>query len=85
MLDTNSVKTAMYAKGQRVDIEIDLWHKRFSHNNLPRLQDMQAKQVVFGLPKFSGRKDRVCEACQLGKQHRIPFPNERNSPRPDPH
>ena len=31
--------------------------------------------MVFGLPKFSGRKAQICEACQLGKQHRLPFPN----------
>ena len=42
------------------------------------LQELQAKQVVFGLPKFSGRKAQVCEACQLGKQHRLPFHNEQN-------
>ena len=47
-------------------------------NKIPLVQDMQAKQVVFGLPKFSGCKVLVCEACQLGKQHRLPFPNERN-------
>ena len=45
------------------------------------LQELQAKQVVFGLPKFSGRKAQVCEACQLGKQHRLPFPNEYNRSR----
>ena len=32
----------------------------------------------FGLPKFSGRKALICEASQLGKQHRLPFPYERN-------
>ena len=36
---------------------------------------------MFGLPKFSGRKAQICEACQLGKQHRLPFPNERNRSR----
>ena len=36
---------------------------------------MQAKQVVFSLPKFSGQKGQLCEPCQLGKQHRLPLPN----------
>ena len=36
---------------------------------------------MFGLQKFSGRKDKICEAYQLAKQHRIPFPNERKRPR----
>mgnify|MGYP006889265512 CR=1 FL=1 len=30
---------------------------------------------------YSTRKAQICEACQLGKQHRIPFPNERNRSR----
>ena len=36
------------------------------------------KQVVFGLPKFNGQKAQICEAFQLVKQHRLPFPNEHN-------
>ena len=28
--------------------------------------------------KFSGRKGQICEPCHLRKQHRLPFPNEKN-------
>ena len=49
--------------------DINLWHKRIGHVNYQRLQDLESKQVVFRLAKFSGRKAQVCEACQLGKQH----------------
>ena len=69
ILDTNDVGTTMFAKGQKVESDIDLWHKRIGHVNYQRLQDLQLKQVVFGLPKFSGRKAQICEAFQLGKQH----------------
>ena len=78
ILDTNDVGTTMYAKGQKVEFDIELWHKRFGHINFPKLRDMQSQQVVFGLPKFSDHKGKTCEACQLGKQHRLPFPNARN-------
>ena len=78
ILDMNDVDTAMFAKGQKVESDIDLWHKRIGHINYQRLQELQTKQVVFDLLKFSGRKAQICEACQLGKQHRLPFPNERN-------
>ena len=61
--------------------DIDLWQKRIGQVNYQPLQDLQSKQVVFGLPKFSGRKAQISEACQLGKQHRLPFPNERNRSR----
>ena len=56
--------------------------KRIGHVNYQRLQDLQSKQVVFGLPKFSGRKAQICDsAFQLGKQHQLPFPNEHNRSR----
>ena len=71
----------MFVKGKKVESDIDLWHKRIGHVNYQRLQDLQLKQVVFGLPKFSGRKAQIWEACQLGKQHPLPFPNERNRSR----
>ena len=81
ILDTNDVGTTMYAKGQKVEFDIELWHKRFGHVNFSRLRKMQTKNIVFGLPKCSGRNGQVCEACQLWKQHRLPFPNERNRSR----
>ena len=40
--------------------------------------ELQPKQMVFGLPKFTGRKAKICEASQLGKQHRLPFPQRVN-------
>ena len=66
ILDTNEVGTTMFARGQKVKSDIDLWHKRFGHVNFPR----QTKTIVFGLPKCNGRNGQVCESCELGKQHR---------------
>ena len=63
ILDTNDVGLIMYAKGQKVESNIELWHKRFNHINFPKLQDMQSNQVVSGLSKFSGQKGEICEAC----------------------
>ena len=59
ILDTNDVGTAMFAKGQKVKSDIDLWHKRIDHVNYQRLQDLQSKQVVFGLPKLSHQKAQI--------------------------
>ena len=66
---------------KKVESDIDLWHKRFGHINFPQLSEMITKNIVFGLPKFSGRNGQVYEAWQLGSQHRLPFPNERNRSR----
>ena len=38
ILETNDVGTAMFAKGQKVESYIDLWHKRINHVNFQRLQ-----------------------------------------------
>ena len=40
ILDTNQVETALFAKGQMVELDIDLWHKWFGHVNLTRLHEM---------------------------------------------
>ena len=40
---------------------------------------MQSKNVVTGLPNFKSiDMQKVCEACQFGKQARHAFPQERN-------
>ena len=69
ILNTNEVRTALFAKRTKVESDINLCHKQFSHVNFPWLQEMQTKYIVFRLPKFSGRNGEVSEACQLGKQH----------------
>ena len=69
ILDSSDGGTTMFAKGPKVKSDIDLWHKQIGHINYQWLQDMQSKQVVFGLPKFSGRKAQICQAYQLGKSN----------------
>ena len=69
ILDSNEVKSAMYAKGLKTETtNIEWWHTLIVYVNLQRLRGMQSKGVVIGLPAFeSKRVDRVSEACQLGK------------------
>ena len=63
ILKTNEVGTVMFAKRHKVESDIDLWHKLFSHINFPKIQEMQSKQIIFCLQKFSSRKGQLCEAC----------------------
>ena len=77
ILKTNDVGIAMFTKVKKVKSYIDLWHKWFDQINFPKLQEMQLKQIVFGLPKFNGKKGQLCEACQIGKHHLLPFPNDK--------
>jgi hypothetical protein len=56
--------------------DIGIWHKRVGHVNLQRFKLMEKQNLVGGFPKFGIEKvmSEVCEACQLGKQARHPFP-----------
>jgi hypothetical protein len=38
ILNTNNDSTVIYARGQKVELDIDLWHKRFGHINFLQLQ-----------------------------------------------
>ena len=79
ILELNEVKSTMFAKGLKVETDLKLWHKRFGHINLQKLKGMQSKGVVIELSTFTKKEIvGVCEACQFGKQHRQPFPKERN-------
>ena len=58
--------------------QLDLWHKRLGHVNVQKLKQMQYGDVVHGLPNFKGGYlHQLCEACQLGKQSRLPFKREK--------
>ena len=79
ILESNEVKLAMFAKGLKVETDLKLWHKRIGHINLQKLQNMQSKGVVIGLPNFTEKEIMsVYEACQFKKQRQHPFPKERN-------
>ena len=43
ILDSTDGGTAMFAKGQKIESDIDLRHKRIGHVNYQRLQDLQSK------------------------------------------
>ena len=80
-LDVNmpEVKAALFAQGAGVVADVDIWHKRIGHVNEQRLQSMQSKQIVVGLPKLKmDGMHKMCAACQFGKQSKGSFPHERN-------
>ena len=53
----------------------ETWHKRLGHVSNKRLQQMQDKDLVNGLPRFKVTKE-ACKVCNLGKQSRKSFPKE---------
>ena len=50
-----------------------LWHRRLGHVNMNLITQLNKNELVRGLPKISFEKDKVCEACQMGKQIKTSF------------
>jgi len=50
-----------------------LWHRRLSHVHFDLLNKIVSKDLVVELPKIKFEKDRLCDACQKGKQTRVSF------------
>jgi len=53
-----------------------LWHKRFAHIHMEHLNKLVKHDLVIGLPKIKFIKDRLCDACQKGKQTKSTFPSK---------
>jgi Reverse transcriptase (RNA-dependent DNA polymerase)/gag-polypeptide of LTR copia-type/Integrase core domain/GAG-pre-integrase domain len=56
--------------------ELELWHKRMGHLNFTNLRDCKIGGEVEGLSFGAEDTHHDCEACILGKAHKIPFPTE---------
>lgn len=50
-----------------------LWHKRIAHIHMEHLNKLVKHDLVIGLPKKKFIKDRLCDACQKGKQTKATF------------
>lgn len=49
-----------------------VWHERLGHLNKQSLSELVNNELVNGV-KLANEKDFFCDACQLGKSHRLPF------------
>ncbi|MCO5596683.1 hypothetical protein L7F22_050751 [Adiantum nelumboides] len=80
-LDVNipKVNDVMFAHGSGVVADIEIWHKRIGHANVQRLKTMQSQELVTGLPVFKVTDmQKLCEACQFGKQAKAAFPHDKH-------
>ena len=50
-----------------------LWHKRFAHIHMELLNRLIKHDLVIGLPRIKFIKDRLCDACQKGRQTKSTF------------
>ena len=70
--DMHAVGAAMFTHGRGVIADIEIWPKHIGHVTMQRLKSMQMQIVVAGVFKVNGMQ-KVCEACQMGKQARHAF------------
>ncbi|KAL5548818.1 hypothetical protein UlMin_004049 [Ulmus minor] len=54
-----------------------LWHRRLGHANMDLLNKLSTRQLVKGLPSVSFQKDKICDACQFGKQIKSSFKSKK--------
>jgi hypothetical protein len=50
-----------------------LWHRRLGHANMDLFSKLSKLDLVKGLPITKFVKDKICDACQLGKQTKSSF------------
>jgi len=72
MLDLNCINSDINCLITKCD-ETWLWHRRIAHIHMHHLNRIASKELVIGLPKLKFEKDKVCEACQKGKQTKSSF------------
>jgi len=52
---------------------LQLWHKRAADIHMQHLNKLISKKLVTGLPKRKFETDKLCVACQKGKQVKSSF------------
>ena len=67
MLNVSSIIPSMNCLLSR-DNESWLWHRRLAHIHMHHLNKIASKNLVIGLPKLKFERNKLCEACQKGKQ-----------------
>jgi hypothetical protein len=57
------------------DDEAWQWHERFDHLHLEALKQLNAKEMVQGMPSLD-HVEQFCDICVLTKQRQLPFPQK---------
>nr|GFA24717.1 hypothetical protein [Tanacetum cinerariifolium] len=64
----------LFFVGKFCDLDLELWHQRFSHLNFNTINDLARNVLVAGLPKFKYHKEHLCPSCEQGKSKRASHP-----------
>jgi len=72
MLDISCINSEINCLLTKSD-ETWLWHRRIAHIHMYHLSTIASTDLVVVLSKLKFEKDKVCEACQKGKQTKSSF------------
>jgi hypothetical protein len=53
-----------------------LWHRRLAHVGMKNLHKLLKREHILGLTNVHFEKDRICSACQAGKQVGVHHPHK---------
>ncbi|KAF7825120.1 Retrovirus-related Pol polyprotein from transposon TNT 1-94 [Senna tora] len=68
-----SAREAYVKKTGQTD-SVAIWHARLGHVGYQMLQQISSKKLVDGMPTLKNVHECViCQGCQYGKSHRLPF------------
>ena len=73
MFDLNDLSCEIECLAAMNSDESWLWHRRLGHISMSILEKVSKHDLVKGLPKIKFEKDKICDACQMGKQTKISF------------
>ena len=66
--------SSSYVEKMSCNDNVSVWHARLGHVNMEKLKVMVQKKLVNGLPNLANfNQKEICEGCQFGKSHRLPF------------
>jgi len=72
MLNVSSITSSINCLLSRDD-ESWLWHRRLAHIHMHHLNRISSKDLVISLPKLKFERNKLCGACQMGKQTKSSF------------
>lgn len=72
------IKTVIQESCNIVQYDIKVWHQRLGHLNIKELQKMSKNGTI--PVTLTGDDNFICEACQYGKQARLPFHKSTRGP-----
>ena len=71
--------TETYVGKKSQNKNASLWHARLGHVGYLLMQQIYINRLLKGVPLFKiVHSDRVCEGCQYGKSHSLPFQKSMN-------